>query len=820
METNPPTQISQSRPQTCGAVLQPFPFAKQVPDFLNLKQLSPMKPITKKISTFLFLAFLTALSARSAVLFQDSTNYPYTNGPIVGQGQWYSYSPKTPGYNTYVTNNTIYLIDTTTNDAVAAPTNGWVNPTEFNFASFQLNVSALPPTANGGYFCEFQNNGDGSDVCHVFIDTRDTSVPGTYRIGIANFDTSFVTSGSEPTPVNYPMDLAPGVNYNVVILYDTNQDDLTFVGATLWINPSQQDYQNLVDAAGMGANIGDGYVFASDTTLNTNQFDIDISQIGFSPYITAGFSNVIAATTFEEVNTTNLPVFGINPESQTNYSGNSTAFYAVASAVDATYQWYSSEGALTDGANVVGSTNDALTLNNLSVSDYYYAIVTDAYGNKATSAIATNTVITTPTAPFFTNTTPLNVTNNLFSQVGFTNLAFGTGPLTYQWYFAPSNAPTSFSPLSGQTSPTLFVVLADPSEAGNYFVTASNTVGGGSIAIGPTNSITELPPLFATIQQLHQFLLATTNELTTNAFYNINTNNVIVTGTVAVFNGYGSSYSEYWIEDAAGNGVRVFFGGHGNTNTPPIGTSLTISAPVQVYSAALEIDPTGYASFTTNSGPPVAICPKIENNNFLNLATNPIGANALNLSDSEITFTNCYLYGNSFGGSFGTNGTGSGVGGVFATGRSTILYFTVGSPYGVPPSNTNTLEIFEPGNSIGTNGNAFYGQPIPTFCHQLTGIYEGFFTGGHVVPELATLRLADFVGNLPPAFSTTITQNKGVPTLNWGPVQAGSTYTANTATSINGPWTPAQEGLAYYPTNGTFTDTNLVPTKFYLISSP
>lgn len=775
-----------------------------------------MNPLTKKISTLLSFLVLAALSAPSQVLFQDSTNYPYTNGPIVGQGQWYSYSPRTPGYNTFVTNNTLLLVDTTTNDAVAAPTNGWVNPTEFNFASFQVNVSALPTSTNGGYFCQFQNINDTNDCCHVFIDTRNTTVPGTYRLGIANFATSF--TAQEP-PINFPMDLAPGVNYTVVVLFDTNQDDLTFVGATLWINPSEQDFQNVVDAAGGGSDPGNGYVFGTDTALSAGQLDINISQIGFSPFISAGISNVIVATNFDAVNTTNLPVFGINPQSQTNYSGNSTVFYAVASAVDATYQWYSSTGILTDdGVNIIGSTSNTLTLNNLSATDYYYAIVTDTYGNNATSAFATNSVITTPTAPFFTNA-PVNLTNNLFTQTGFTNLAFGTGPLTYQWFFAPTNTPNTYSPLFGQTSPALNLNLADFSFVGNYFVTASNTVGGGTITVGPTNSLTEIPPLIATLQQLHNLLNASSNQLAANSSFTINSNNVIVSGTVSVFHGQGSTFSEYWIQDAAGFGIRIFLSGHGNTNTPPIGTPLTISGPIAVFSSALEIDPTSLASITTNSGPSAAIRPPIENANFNDLAINTLGTNALNLSDSEVTFTNVYLYGSATGGPFGSGGSRSGVGGIFQSNTSTILFFTAGGPYHAP-DHTNTLELFVPGNNIGTTTNEFDLATIPTFCYQFTGILEGFNSGGHVVNEVVPFRLADLVTNLPPSFSTTITASNRVPTLNWGPVQPGSTYTANTATNLNGPWTPALQGLAYYPTNGILTDTNLTSAKFYLISSP
>ena len=108
----------------------------------------------KKIAAFLFLSILTTLSLRADVLFQDSTNYPYTDGCIEGQGQWYCFYPaNTTNLDALVANN-VLLLNSTNHDEVAAPTNGWVNNLNpyFNFASFQINVSQLPSTANGGYF--------------------------------------------------------------------------------------------------------------------------------------------------------------------------------------------------------------------------------------------------------------------------------------------------------------------------------------------------------------------------------------------------------------------------------------------------------------------------------------------------------------------------------------------------------------------------------------------------------------------------------------------------------------------------------------------
>jgi hypothetical protein len=779
--------------------------------------------IFKRILPLFFILILTS-AARAYVLFNDATNYPYANGLIETQGQWYVYYPKTPILDAYVTNN-VLLLNSTNKDNVGTPTNGWSNPTEFNYASFRINISQLPSSTNGGYFCQLQDINDTNDCCHVFIDTRDTSVPGTYRLAIGNYTTSFSALAGPPN--NYPMDLATDVWYNVVILFDTNSSDFTFVGATLWINPSYNDYLNVADGDDLGGGQGVNYVYGTDKTSSTGLLDIAISQIGFSPYINGGISNVISGTTFNDVNSTNLPVYGIQPQSATNYSGNPTSFYAVASGVDLTYQWYSTTfGQLSDGANYSGSQSDALTVNNQTASDTYYCIVTDAYGNSLTSSNAVDTVITTPTAIFFpTNEVPLTNVANLFTSSGFTNIALGTGPIYYQWYFAPTNTPATFSPLPGQNSPALNLFLADYSTAGNYFLLASNSVNSGSLAFGPTNSIIEIAPLSATMLQLHNLLVTYTNVIAAGKVnpIQVNTNNVIVSGYVSMV-AYGSgSYTEYYIQDASGLGAEVYLPGFGNTNGYPIGTYVTVSAPVEIYYGELELAPTSPSAITTNVAPLIPVTPRLMNYAFNSIATNNFGSTALTYQCSVVTFTNCYIYGNNKGGVLGITGNQhDGVGGIFESNYYTQVYFTANGPYNPATGNTNTWELYEPTYNYGPAANPildnpFDDAPIPTNCVQLTGIYVPYSAG---VAELIPSRLVDYVTNAPAPFVTSIAESKtGTATVTW-PANPGSTYSVNSAAAINGPWTQAAYGLAYYPTNGSFTDTNKSPAKFYQITSP
>jgi hypothetical protein len=779
----------------------------------------------KKIVLLLLLA-LSAASLQASVLLQDSLNYPYTNGPIAGQGQWYVYSAGTPADDTLVSNNVIYIASTN-KDSIATPVKGFYNPANGSivYASFTLKVSEAPSfnDYNGGYFCQFISTNNNT-CCNLFIDTHDTVVPGTFRLSIANFSVSF---SNLQKPVTFPEDLCTNVTYNIVIAYDTSVGSTT-EGANLMINPSATDYDNLIAGDGEGS----GFVYGTDIAINSTRSDIEVTGIGFSPYIDGGISNVIVGTTFSDVNTLpNPPVFGIQPGSGTAYSGNSAVFYSAAAGSDLTYQWYSTTlGMLSDNADITGSTSNILVVNNLAASDGYYVVATDAEGRTATSATAMETVNTTSTPVFFdSSVTPTSLTNNLFTTASFADYASGTGPITYQWYFQSTNSGATAVPLPGQNNPWINLSLSDYTYAGQYYVVASSA-GTGSTATGPTNTLMEIAPLVATMEQLHTYLINTMAQIAANpgGTVYINTNNVTVSGYVSVYRGYGSSYSEFFVQDTNGYGVEVFLPGHGNTNTPPIGTYVTVSGPLEVYHSALEMAPSTPGAIVINPAPPIAFNPFLGNPYYADLTANPIGTNALRFTASLVTFTNVYLYGNATGGAFGSGtssgGAYSGAGGVFTSNSYCILYMTVGAPYDAT-TNNKTMEIFQPtydyrNGSASVAQNPFDYQPIPTHCDQLTGIllpYGGSPSYVEVIPS----RYEDYLASSPAAFDISLGAANKNATVSWPPV-GGATYSVYSATNINGPWRQESYGLSYYPTNGAFSQASSPGSaaKFFRVTNP
>ena len=781
----------------------------------------------KKIASLLLLA-LSAASLHATVLLQDSRNYPYTNGPIAGQGQWYVYdtSAATPAYDTVVSNNVIYMTSTN-KDSVATPTNGFYAAANgpIVWASFTIKVNQAPAfnDYNGGFFCQFIGT-NSNTCCNVFISTNGVIIPGAYRLAIANFSVSF---SNLQRPVIFPEDLAVGVTYNIVIAYDTTVGSTT-EGANLLIDPSDTDYNNLIN----GGSEGEGFVYGIDAAINSARANVEIAEIGFSPYIDAGISNVIVGTTYADVYAvTNPPVFGIQPSSGSNYSGNSATFYSLAAGSDLTYQWYSTtSGALSDdGVNIIGSTSNILVVNNLSATVGYYVVATDAYNRTATSDTAMETVDTTLTPVYFgSSVVATNLTNNLFVPTTFTDYASGTGPIGYQWYFEPTNAGATFKPLAGQTNPWITLSLADYSEIGQYYVVATNGVNGGSTATGPTNSLVEIPPLAATLEQLHTYLVDNVNQIAANpgGTVYINTNNVTVSGYVSSYRGYGSSYTTFFMQDTNGYGVEVFLGGFGNTNAPPIGTYVTVSGELEVYHSGLELAPSSPSAIVINEGPQTALTPFLGNPYFTDFTSNPIGTNALRYDASLVTFTNVFIYGNATGGPLGSGpngGANSGVGGIFTSNSYCVLYATVGAPYSA--TNTNTMEIFQPtydyrNGSTPIAFNPFDYQPIPTNVAQLTGIFEPY-GGSPSYVEVIPLRYQDYLTNSPAPFTVSLEATNKEVTASWAPVE-GATYSVQSASSLIGPWTNEAFGLSFYPTNGVFSQAinNGTTAKFFRVSSP
>ncbi|OAM87166.1 hypothetical protein AW736_24995, partial [Termitidicoccus mucosus] len=159
------------------------------------------------------------------------------------------------------------------------------------------------------------------------------------------------------------------------------------------------------------------------------------------------------------------------PQSQSAAPGATITLAAGAFGLpDGTWQWYKGATPVADGGNISGATTATLTLANAQPGDSgdYHAVVTNSLGSAA-SATAAVTISATLTAPAIT-TQPSSQTVDAGDPVTFTVAASGDPAPSYQWY-------KDAAPVVSATNATFTIIGTQPSDAGSYYVTATNTQG-------------------------------------------------------------------------------------------------------------------------------------------------------------------------------------------------------------------------------------------------------------------------------------------------------------------------------------------------------
>lgn len=160
------------------------------------------------------------------------------------------------------------------------------------------------------------------------------------------------------------------------------------------------------------------------------------------------------------------PAITQQPASTTNAFG-STVILSVSATgpLPMTYQW------LHNSTNLPGQTSSVLTLTNFQLRyvGNYYVIVGNAFGS------ITSTVVVLHISPGIV-TQPTNQTVMPGSAIGFTALANGEQPLTYQWQLNGTNL-TDNSTYSGSLSTSLNLVAVLTNTVGNYSLLVSNSYG-------------------------------------------------------------------------------------------------------------------------------------------------------------------------------------------------------------------------------------------------------------------------------------------------------------------------------------------------------
>lgn len=207
-----------------------------------------------------------------------------------------------------------------------------------------------------------------------------------------------------------------------------------------------------------------------------DSFTVDVGSNGQAMEVGPVFQRLLR-TSLTSPSLSLVPTIFAPPTNQTGAVGQSVTLTVVPTGIEPyTFQWYQ------NGVAVPGATNPVLTLQNLQASSAgsYSVTVADSAGS-VTSSPATVAVTGLATAPEPTTPTgPESV--DLGATTTLQEVAFGTGPFTYQWYL-------NGNPIAGATNASYTIGNTPRSAAGIYTVEVSNSVGS---AISQSSTLTVL----------------------------------------------------------------------------------------------------------------------------------------------------------------------------------------------------------------------------------------------------------------------------------------------------------------------------------------
>lgn len=193
-------------------------------------------------------------------------------------------------------------------------------------------------------------------------------------------------------------------------------------------------------------------------------FNITNLNIGTYYWSVQAIDHAYAGSMFaaESSFTIGPPVITNQPQAQVIFAGQTATFTVGASGTDPlSYQWRF------NNADIPGATNVSLILSNAQFINQgiYSVAVSDVIGTTSSS----NAFLTVNSAPVITNQ-PLGKTIGLGGGARISVSAIGNTPLAYQWRFNGAN-------IAGGTNSTLLMLNVQFSDAGNYSVLVTNSLG-------------------------------------------------------------------------------------------------------------------------------------------------------------------------------------------------------------------------------------------------------------------------------------------------------------------------------------------------------
>jgi hypothetical protein len=237
----------------------------------------------------------------------------------------------------------------------------------------------------------------------------------------------------------------------------------------LWVNPPLSSFgQDTAPTPTVSAVSGNSAINSS----GVRAFAI-LCQFPTAP--SGVIDDVRVGTNWSAISALMDPAIVTQPEDQNRSPGGTAQFTVEATGTaPLTYQWLKNESPLPNGGNVAGANTATLTLNNVSLADAgnYSVVVTNGVGFSLESDSAELTV-----GDPAISVGPQSRTNNYGTTATFTVVAAGTSPFSYQWQKEGVGNLSDGGNISGSQTATLTLTGVSSLDAGNYFVTVSNSHG-------------------------------------------------------------------------------------------------------------------------------------------------------------------------------------------------------------------------------------------------------------------------------------------------------------------------------------------------------
>ena len=398
-----------------------------------------------------FLLNAVSISSAKSIAYLDNTvssvGSPklniYAGGGTIGIGK--NTTSTSPAFTTSAGSGTHLVVVRYSFQSGSDQVDLWVDPSSSDYGA------AVAPAPLGG-----SSSGSDATALSVFQINAQTSGSTAYidevRVGTTWAD---VTPSSGPPPVVGPTNV---VITAINILTGGNDGDVELIGKGGLTN-GNYEVETSTDIS---------IPYTNWLPVGIHQFDSlgnFVCTNGVTPGTLQRFFIVRVGGTNSLPPTP--PIIVSQPQDRTNSAGTTATFtVGVSGSPPFSYQWY-----LNSITPLSGKTSSTLTLNDVQTGDSGgYSILVSNSAGSITSSIAQLLVTNVFSAPSII-TQPQSQAVTVSNNASFAVVATGTQPLFYQWYFNTN------APITDATNSTLALNTVQFSDAGDYSVTVSNSLG-------------------------------------------------------------------------------------------------------------------------------------------------------------------------------------------------------------------------------------------------------------------------------------------------------------------------------------------------------